>query len=286
MAPSFPEPVLFASHPASVFGVHDLGRVHTALLPSTSIIVSVTATFHHAQLRHLPVRRREEPRAPSRSRTTALLLDRGSAVALRQRPTIAVGALLERALLRGDRLVTASDVAGHAWWLPAAAVWSDADRAARPEHPRAIGLATASTRNAALLKGVSDRLGWEAVLEFERGGDLPVAPAFDGPPVGQGIVLDGRLGHGVPTVVVLGPDTMRWGAGTTWETAWRRALFGDDPTVDPNRELGNLAEMLAAADLAVAGVDLGSARLSTAGVARWSAQLVAGDGSVRSWDAP
>ncbi len=189
-------------------------------------------------------------------------------------------------MVTGDRLVTASDVDGHSWWLPAAAVWSDADCPDTPEHPRPIGLATASTREAAFLKGISDRLGWEAVLEFERGGDLPAAPAFDGTSIGRAIVLDGRLGHAVPTVVVLGADTMRWGAGATWEAAWRRALYGDDPATDPSRDLGQVAELLASADLAVAGVDLGTLRLSTAGVARWSAQLVAGDGSVRSWDAP
>jgi hypothetical protein len=246
----------------------------------------VTATLDHAQLRHLPVGRREAQRSPSRGRSAATLLDRGSAVVIRQRPTIALGALVERTMLTGDRLVTASDVAGHSWWLPAAAVWSDADRPDGPEHPRPIGLATASTRDAALLKGISDRLGWEAVLEFERGGDLSAAPTRNGTVVGQVIVLDGRLGHAVPTVVVLGTDTMRWGAGATWESAWCRALFGDDPAADPGRELGEVAELLAAADLAVAGVDLGTPRLSSAGVARWSAHLVAGDGSVRSWDAP
>jgi hypothetical protein len=243
-------------------------------------------TLDHVQMRHQPVGRRKAPLATPRDRTAATLLDRGSAVALRRRPTIALGALIERAMLTGDRLVTASDVAGHSWWLPAAAVWSDAERPDGPEHPRPIGLATASSRDAALLKGISDRLGWEAVLEFDRGADLQAAPTFDVTSTGQAIVLDGRLGHPVPAVVVLGADTMRWGAGATWETAWRRALYGDDPTVDPSGELAKVAELLGAADLAVVGVDLGTPRLSTAGVARWSAQLVAGDGSVRSWDAP
>jgi hypothetical protein len=189
-------------------------------------------------------------------------------------------------MLTGNRLVTATDVAGHSWWLPAASVWFDADLPEGPEHPRPIGLATGSTRDAALLKGVSDRLGWEAVLEFERGRDLSAAPMFDGTPIGQAIVLDGRLGHAVPTVLVLGADTIRWGAGATWEGAWRRALYADDPSADPGMELDKVAELLAAAGVAVAGVDLGTPRLSRAGVARWSAQLVVGDGSVRSWDAP
>jgi hypothetical protein len=242
-------------------------------------------TLDDSQLRRPSVGRRQERRATSRGRLAATLLDHGPAVALRRRPTIALGALTERAMLSGDRLVTASDAAGHSWWVPAASVWSDAESSDSPEHPRPIGLATASSRDAALLKGISDRLGWEAVLEFERGTDLQAAPTADGTPIGQAIVLDGRLGHPVPTVVVLGADTMRWGAGATWEAAWRRALYGDDPTVDPSTDLAKVAELLAAADLAVVGVDLGTSRLSSAGVVRWSAQLAADDGSVRSWDA-
>ena len=109
-------------------------------------------------------------------------------------------------------------------------------RPTAPEQPRPIGLAVAATREAALVKGLSDRLGWEAVLEFEQRGDLPVATAA-GQAVPNAIVLDGRLDHDVPTVVVLGADTMRWGAAATWPGAIRRALFGEDPHADPVDEL-------------------------------------------------
>ncbi len=112
-------------------------------------------------------------------------------------------------------------------------MWSDADGSEHPEHPRPIGLATAPTREAALVKGVSDRLGWEAVLEFERGADLPKASAVTDSSGANAIVLDGRLDHDVPTVVVLAADTMRWGAGSTWNGAMRRALYGEDPAADP-----------------------------------------------------
>ena len=185
----------------------------------------------------------------------------------------------------GGRLVTAHDATGHSWWIPADAVWSDADAPDHPEHPRPIGLATAGTREAALIKGISDRLGWEAVLEFERGGDLPAATGVAESSGANAIVLDGRLGHGVPTVVVLAADTMRWGAGATWDGAMRRALYGDDPLAEPALELEGLSELLAADGLAVASVDLGTPRLQAAGVVRCSVQLVAGNGSVRSWDA-
>ena len=99
------------------------------------------------------------------------------------------------------------------------------------------------------------------------------------------IVLDGRLDHDVPTVVVLAADTMRWGAASTWNGAMRRALYGEDPVADPVSELGGICDLLAADGLAVAGVDLGTPRLHAAGVVRCSVQIVAGDGSVRSWDA-
>jgi hypothetical protein len=153
-------------------------------------------------------------------------------------------------------------------------VWSDADGPGHPEHPRPIGLATAATREAALVKGLSDRLGWEAVLEFERGGDLPEATAVTEPSGITAIVLDGRLGHDVPTVVVLAADTMRWGAGSTWNGAMRRALYGDDRVMDAVDDLGGLCRLLAADGLGVAGVDLGTPRLHAAGVVRCSVQIV------------
>jgi hypothetical protein len=164
-------------------------------------------------------------------------------------------------------------------------VWSDAAAGGRREHPRPIGLATAATRDAALVKGLSDRLGWEAVLEFERGGDLPTLGTPPPATVGDGIVLDGRLGHDVPTVIVLDANTIRWGAASTWDSAVRRALYGDDHDVVPAKELAALTDLLVSAGLDVAAVDLGSPRLAAAGVVRCSTQLLAGNASVRSWDA-
>ena len=91
---------------------------------------------------------------------------------------VTLGALEDRTPAAGDRLVTAHDEQGQAWWIAASAVWSDADGSGHPENPLPIGLATAATREEALVAGLSDRLGWEAVLEFERGPDLPVAEAL------------------------------------------------------------------------------------------------------------
>ena len=170
----------------------------------------MTAILDHLQVPDLRVGGRQTAPASSGGRP-ATFVRHGSVVALRQRRAIALGALAERGVLAGERLVTAHDAAGHSWWIPADAVWSDADGSEHPEHPRPIGLATAPTREAALVKGVSDRLGWEAVLEFERGAELPKASAVMDSSGANAIVLDGRLDHDVPTVVVLAaePSTAR-----------------------------------------------------------------------------
>jgi hypothetical protein len=260
------------------------GRADTLPLPRQATIDGVTAILDHPEVSNLRVDGRPTSGVSSGGRLATFVGSR-SVVALRQRQAIALGALAERGVLAGDRLVTALDANGHSWWIPAEAVWSDADRSGHPEHPRPIGLATAPTREAALVKGVSDRLGWEAVLEFERGGDLPEADAVTESVGAAAIVLDGRLDHDVPTVVVLGADTMRWGAGSTWNGAIRRALYGEDPMADPVTELDGICKLLAADGLAIAGVDLGTPQLRATGIVRCSAQIAAGDGSVRSWDA-
>lgn len=199
----------------------------------------------------------------------------GPVVALRQRPTVALGALAARTVVNGDRLVTAHDEAGRASWIPAEVVWSDADTAGRLEHPYAVGLATAPSRTRALVAGLSDRLGWEAVLEFERGRELPPATALADAAGDNLVILDGRLDHDVPTVVVLGPDMIRWGAASTWHGALRRALYSDDGSLDLGHELPELCAMLAESGLGVAAVDLDSPLLRRAGIARCSVQLVA-----------
>ena len=84
--------------------------------------------------------------------------------------------------------------------------------------------------------------------------------------------------------MLLGADTMRWGAGSTWDGALRRALYGDYPPADPSSELAGLSEQLAGDHLAVTSVDLGTPRLLAAGMARCSVQIVTGNASVRSWD--
>jgi hypothetical protein len=210
------------------------------------------------------------PDAPS------LVVSSTQVVALRQRPVVALGALLDRSTVEGERLVTAHDVGGRAVWIPAEAVWSDAEDAERPQHPRPVGLATAMTAERAFAAGLSDRLGWEAVLLFERGGQLPLidtAPV-DSPINGDRlVVLDGRLGHEVPTVVVLGDDLIRWGAAATWSTAVHRALYGDDGSLAVEDELAEVVGLLAEGGLDVVSVDLGTALLRRANVARRSVQL-------------
>jgi hypothetical protein len=205
----------------------------------------------------------------------ALVVRSDQVVALRHRPVLALGGLRDRAPIEGDRLVTALDLAGRAYWIPADAVWSDADHAEHPQHPRPVGLATALTRARAIGTGLSDRLGWEAVLAFERGDDLPPVETV---PAGEAadrlVVLDGRLGHEIPTVVVLGDAFVRWGAAATWSTALHRALYGDDGSIAVEHELAELATVLHRGRLDVVAVDLGSDRLRRAGVVRCSVQLV------------
>ena len=58
------------------------------------------------------------------------------------------------------------------WWIPATVAWSDAEDAIRPEHPAPAGLAHDRSWSRAVLTGLSDRLGWEARLAFERGETL------------------------------------------------------------------------------------------------------------------
>ena len=97
-----------------------------------------------------------------------------------------------------------------------------------PRPPRPAGLATGRDRVAAITAGLSDRLGWEAVLEFDRGRELGLAPGVNAPE--RLVVLDGRVGHEVPTVVTLGDDIVRWGAGATWSQALDRAVLATTPS--------------------------------------------------------
>ena len=235
----------------------------------------LTTERHRAD--HELTSRPEAPGAPAAD-APALVVRSNHVVALRQRQVVALGSLLERDPIEGERLVTAHDVTGRAYWIPADAVWSDADHAERPQHPRPVGLATALTPERALAAGLSDRLGWEAVLHFERGGYLPV---LESAPIGDPasdddrlVVLDGRLGHDVPTVLLLGADLVRWGAAATWATAVHRAWYGDDGSLAVEEELSDIVDTLREARLDVVGVDLGTSLLRRANVVRSSVQLV------------
>ncbi|MGI9030285.1 MAG: hypothetical protein ACR2HP_09905 [Ilumatobacteraceae bacterium] len=222
--------------------------------------------------------------SPRPSATPTLCVGQGRVVALRHRPVLVTGALGERTELDGDRLVAARDIAGRPCWIPAAAVWSDADQPV-PEHPRPVGLATARTRDGVLLTGISDRLGWEALQAWEGGQDLPVVAGVLDSDADDLSVVDGRLGHEVPTVLILGQGTARWGAGSTWANAVHRALYGDDGRIGGTAELDSVANMLGCAGLAVVTVDLATPLIASAGVVRCSVQLAANDGLGRRWDA-
>lgn len=225
---------------------------------------------------------------PAPTELPALISIDGPVVPMRRRTAVALGGLARRTTTSGRQLVTAHDMDGASWFIPADAVWSDVEPsgrsvARRPDIPQPIGLATGETPEQAVLAGLSDRLGWEAVHAFEGGAHLPVMDTVIGRD--DVVVLDGRLGHEVPTVVVLGERVLRWAAGATWQLAVHRALYhtrGDGADV----ELKRLAVTLEASDLIVASVDLGTALLRRSGVFRRSVQLVAGrDDAGRPWDA-
>jgi hypothetical protein len=199
---------------------------------------------------------------------------------------VGVGGLTERRPFRGDRLVSAEDVAGSPWWIPAAAVWTDGDLDPSPRVLNDVGLACAPARDQAILAGLSDRLGREAVSAHLRGTTL--AP-YAGPlpdDAAELVVLDGRVGHEVPTVVALLPSGPSGGAGATWEIALDRARFGHRcATETASHELPRLVAVLADSGLGVVTVDLATARLD-GHIARCSVHLVlANDDPGRSWDA-
>ena len=190
-------------------------------------------------------------------RATALpsiVVDDRAVIAFRRRRVVALGALASRDELDGERLVSAHDLSERPWWIPAAAVWSDANGAGRPEHPWHVGLATDTSWHRALLIGLSDRLGWEAKRALDQGHVLPRLDDID--PDVRGTVWDGRLGHDVPTVVITSENVERWGAGITADSACRRALYGDQGTTDAARELADIELALAASGIDVGVVDL------------------------------
>ena len=205
----------------------------------------------------------------------------------RRRSVLGLGALTERRPYPGNRMVPAEDVTGSSWWIPAAAVWTDGDLVPAPQVLNALGLAVAPERNQAILAGLSDRLGREAIAAHARGRGLP---AYEGPRPADAadlVLLDGRVGHDVPTVVAVLPSGPRGGAGATWEVAMDRARFGHRcATDDAARELTLLVGLLATGGLGVVTVDLATARLGGQ-VARCSVHVVvANDDPGRPWTRP
>lgn len=257
--------VSHASHGAWRYGISRPGyRPARILLPMTTLISDAPArTF---------VDRRTSPDRVRLPEHPILAIGDGAVVALRQRRVLDLGGLAMRVELDGDRLVSAHDLANRPWWIPAAAVWSDAEHGERPEHPRSVGMATDHDRDQAVLKGLSDRLGWEALHAYEDKVSLATLDIPD--PDVQAVVYDGRLTHDVPTVLVIGDRFTRWGAGATIESAYRRAMFHDVPTMDATRELAEMSLVLADAGMDVAVVELGTPVMQRAGISRVSVQLM------------
>ena len=213
-------------------------------------------------------------RPAQRTELPDLIDGAGAAAVLRRRRGVPVGALGSTDMTTGRRLVHARDIHDESWWIPASLVWSDAEESERPEHPWFVGLATDQSWSRVVLTGLSHRLAWEARLAHERGVHLPPAR---GVAVGAtAMVLDGRLGHDVPTVHIVSANVVRGAAGVTIESAYRRALFGDRGAADGDiaRELADVQLVLADAGLHIGVVDVGTQLLRAAGVARVSVQLM------------
>ncbi|MDQ3737895.1 MAG: hypothetical protein M3337_01840 [Actinomycetota bacterium] len=221
----------------------------------------------------------------------------GPVVAMRRRPVLALGGLQERALTSPDgvgrQLVAAHDLSGSTWWIPAEAVWTDSSTGERPQHPRPTGLSTADGEAAAILGGISDRLGWEAVEQRRQGLDLPLldasifSPGLGPCQPGSTMMFDGRLDHDIPTVVVAGAHVLRWGAGQTWDDALHRAMYRSGApasALSTEAELAWVSSRLDAAGLSIGVVDLGTTLLRQAGIARCSVQLCPSNEAGRSWD--
>ena len=223
---------------------------------------------------------------PNPSVLPTIVVGDGSVIAFRTRPVVAMGSLDERTVIDTQPLVSAQDLVGRSWWIPADAVWSDVDGRRQPQHPWHIGLAAGSSREVALLAGLSDRLGWEANEARESGRVLPVLDGI-ADACAQGLtVYDGRLDHRVPTVVVVGETFVRWGSGSTLTSAYRRALYGDRGTTGHDVELEDLRWLLSVEGLDVVAVDLGTPVIRKAGVVRYSVQLTTPSHDPgRSWDA-
>lgn len=202
---------------------------------------------------------------------------------MRRRSVVKLGSLATRASVEETDgvLVDAVGADGTRWWIPAAAVWSDSACGAAPQRPRAVGLATADSPSRAAIAGLSDRLGWEAGQQRRRGAALPELPTsvrreaeVDLPADTE--VLDGRLDHDVPTVVIARENVVRWGAGENWAVAAERAMYGATApcgTQDAGSELSWLDDVLGCSGLGIATVDLGTERLRLAGIYRCSTQV-------------
>ena len=172
---------------------------------------------------------------------------------------------------------------GH-WWLPAAAVWVDAEAGTQPDHPRPAGLATGRDRVAAITAGLSDRLGWEAVLEFDRGREPGPGARRERPRAPDRARRACRP---------RGPD--RRHAGRRHREMGRRGHLGAGAPpggVRPRcrrdasvHELKQMSERLGRDGLAIATVDLATPLLARSGIFRYLRPTGGCDAVGRRWDA-
>ena len=85
-----------------------------------------------------------------------------------------------------------------------------------------------------MLAGLSDRLGWEANAARSAAGSCPSSTTSAWTTGTARRCYDGRLGHGVPTVVVVRDAVALLGRRRRRSpAAYHRALFGDQGTAGP-----------------------------------------------------
>lgn len=191
---------------------------------------------------------------------------------MRRGHLLRLGALTGQASSQGWRSEIGDDLDDELWTVGANQLWSPADPAVRSTDATGGDVVVAGQRERAIMHGLSDRLGREAVLAWEGGAELPCVHGVCERPVR---VLDGRLGHHVETVVVIGERSVCWGAGSSWARAVDRAIYSPRASGGDDRaELGLIVAELAASGIGVWVVDVGTTTLRAAGVFRCCVHLI------------
>ena len=251
---------------------HVRGTAHTPPLPRPSNVVTVTAIVDHPQVHHsVDERSRACTGVPAHGRRCSVMVrsspcasaDRRASAPSRARTgsaAIASSAPTTNRARRGGSRAAPSGATPTATAIPRIPSRSVSPRPGPGKKPWSRVSATGSAGKP---------------CSSSNGAETSPAPRRRRLQRRNAIVLDGRLGHDVPTVVVLAADMVRWGAAATWDGAMRRAMYGDDGNPDARRELAELCELLGGRPRR-RRCRPRHAGCSRAGIARCSVQIVDG----------